>query len=306
MPKIIARIIGGLGNQMFVYAAAKALAARTGAMLVLDTKSGFRRDVYRRKFSLHHFDIKYQEANAFERFEFAGGRGFRYFGRSICRILPNQFRFYRTEKSISPKKFEPNNLDTFVPGYTWIEGYWQSPQYFEEVRPELQKELHVISPLSGDTLALAEEIRKNNGVCVHLRMLRHIINGINHSAHQQFDKTHFLRSMDFIANRIDSPHFYFFSDNPNARESLINLPFSTTFVTHNQGDDLACQDFHLMMQCRHFILSNSTFSWWPAWLSQTPESIVISPPVNYWDNRDILPPSWLCSNKLESAAIHGV
>jgi hypothetical protein len=53
-----------------------------------------------------------------------------------------------------------------------------------------------------------------------------------------------------------------------------------------------------MSHCKHFILSNSTFSWWPAWLSENANCIVIAPPLNYWDNLNILPDNWLTSDKL--------
>ena len=50
--QVVARIIGGLGNQMFIYATARALALRIDADLILDTQSGYKNDLFKRNFLL--------------------------------------------------------------------------------------------------------------------------------------------------------------------------------------------------------------------------------------------------------------
>ncbi len=96
MAKVIARVFGGLGNQLFI-CSRKALAERTGAELVLDTHSGFLRDDYQRQFALRFFDVRYREANALERFGFPMGRGMRYLFRLANRYLPYENRFYLSD-----------------------------------------------------------------------------------------------------------------------------------------------------------------------------------------------------------------
>lgn len=306
MSKIIARVFGGLGNQLFIYATARALAERTGAELVLDTRSGFRRDAYERRFALQCFDIQYEEARWFERFDFPAGRGIRFFTRHFNYLLPFSRRFYVREHR-HYKRFFMEELASFQPApRTWFEGYWQSPAYFEEIRPILTQELRVKSPLSGETRRLAEVIQETNSVCVHLRMLRHFLQGVENIADKKMDFKHYLDSMEHIAQRVENPHFVCFSDNPEVVKSLLQSPYNISFVGHNKGDAQAYQDFHLMSLCRHFILSNSTFAWWPAWLSQHPDSIAISPPLHYWDNRDILPSHWLTSDRLPVESAHAV
>jgi hypothetical protein len=306
MSKLIARVFGGLGNQLFIYATARALAERTGVTLALDTRSGFRHDAYERHFSLRCFDVQFEEANTFERFDYLGGRGMRYFIRKANRHLPFPRRFYLLEKNERKKSFMYELMSFQPSARTWLEGYWQSPAYFEDIRPILMQELQVKNPLSSQTLEMADFIRRTNSVCVHLRMLRHFLKGVENVADKKMDFKHYLQSMDFMAQKVDNPHFFCFSDNPDVMESLLKSPYDITFVTHNKGDAKAYEDFHLMSLCHHFILSNSTFAWWPAWLSRHPASIAISPPLHYWDNRDILPSHWLTSDKLPVESAHAV
>ncbi len=297
MPKLIPRVVGGLGNQLFIYATAKALAVRTGAELVLDTQTGFRHDMYQRQFALHCFDIQCKEASAAERFDFPGGRGLRYLLRKANQYLPFQNRFYLTENAGQKRGLMPE-LMTFRPSaYTWFEGYWQSPRYFEDIRDTLARELTVRGPLSPETQRVAEQIQSTNSVCVHLRLSRNIVNGKEIATGKQLDWQHYIRCMDFVAQQIENPRFFYFSDNPDAAQKLDSLPYDIVLVAHNRGDQQSHEDFHLMSLCRHFILSNSTFGWWPAWLNARPDSVVVSPPLHFWDNQDILPAHWDTSDQ---------
>lgn len=293
MPELIARVVGGLGNQLFIYAASNALAMRTGANLMLDTQTGFRHDVYQRRFALQCFDIQYKEANAVERFDFPAGRGLRYVFRKANSYFPFQRRFYLVEKAGEKRGFMPELMSFRPAGCTWMEGYWQSPRYFDDIRETLTRELTVQSQLSPETLRVAEQIQNANSVCVHLRLSRNIVNGKEIATDKQLDWQHYVRCMGYVAQQIEKPRFFCFSDNPDAVQKLDSLPHDIVLVSHNKGDERAYEDFYLMSLCRHFILSNSTFGWWPAWLNARSDGMVISPPLHFWDNRDILPAHWV-------------
>jgi len=292
MAKIIARVFGGLGNQLFIYATARAMAERTGAELVLDTRTGFQGDAYERQFALHHFNANYREATALERFDFPTGRGWRYVFRRGNEILPFKNRFYLTDLLANEWFFMPEMLAYCPSSVVWLEGYWQSPRYFEDARTILDKELRIKSPLSVQTLRLAEHLQKPNSICIHLRMLRNVIKGVEALKVSETNMKYYQRSMDYIAERLENPQFFCFSDNPEISNSLLQTPYNLTFVKHNKSDEHAYEDFYLMTLCRHFILSNSTFGWWAAWMGQANKSMVMSPPLHRWDNRDILPQGW--------------
>jgi hypothetical protein len=298
--RVIARLFGGLGNQLFIYAAARALAERTQSQLFLDTRSGFAGDWYERQFALHHFDIQYKEAVGAWRFDLPLGRELRYLSRHFNRWTPHPLRFHWSDFWEEPKRYLNDFTQTSTPPVVWMEGYWQAPAYFDAIRPILVRELRVKTPLSRTSVQLGEQIQNTNSICMHLRMLRNHIKGVQMSTRNEMDIQHYLKSMDYLAERIENAHFYCFSDNPDVMESIVKSPHQVTFVTHNRGDILAHEDFCLMSKCHHFILSNSTFGWWPAWLSEHTMTKVITPPLNYWDNVNILPENWLYSDQLNT------
>ena len=296
--RVIARLFGGLGNQLFIYAAARSLAEKYNAALFLDTRSGFASDLYERQIALQHFKTKYREVSDAWGFKMPLGREIRYLSRNINRIIPYPARFHLSDFWESPKRYIRELDQNLISPVIWMEGYWQSPAYFESIRPVLVQEIKVQTPVSQQTDRLGYEISINNSVCIHLRMLRNFIKGVEQSTQNNLDIDYYLKSMDFIAQQVENPHFYCFSDNPEVLKSIIKTTHKVTMVVHNAGDQLAHEDFYLMSKCRHFILSNSTFGWWPAWLSEYPDKIVISPPLNYWDNLDILPNDWFTSDQL--------
>jgi hypothetical protein len=79
-----------------------------------------------------------------------------------------------------------------------------------------------------------------------------------------------------IGQKLANPHFFVFADYPEWAKENIRAPYPLEFVTHN-GPDRDYEDFWLMCQCRHFVVANSTFSWWPAWLASNPDKVVVAP-----------------------------
>jgi hypothetical protein len=97
--------------------------------------------------------------------------------------------------------------------------------------------------------------------------------------------------MDRIKNEIDSPKFFIFSNNIKKAMELLDDRYDVVFVNSDRYySDV--EEFSIMSQCSNHIISNSTFSWWAAWLGNNDNSIKIAPDV-FFGNKSIVPKSWI-------------
>jgi len=291
--KIIAYLNGGLGNQLFAYAAARRLALVNNAELVIDHISGFTYDSqYRRHYQLDHFDIPCRKATPAERLEpFSKVR--RYLKRRWNQHLPFENRNYLVQEGID---FDPRLLACKPKGTLYLEGYWQSEDYFKDVEETIRDDLRIRPPTDAANLAMAAQIRQGIAVAVHVRFFDEPEAGNHNNAPGDY----YHRAVEAMESHVAGAHYYLFSDKPEAARSRIPLPDEQiTIVNHNQGDVMAYADLWLMSQCQHFIIANSTFSWWGAWLGTNVEKVVIAPGfekregVMWWGFDGLLPEGWI-------------
>jgi len=290
--KLIPRLFGGLGNQLFIYAAARRMALANHAELVLDDVSGFVRDhVYQRQYQLEHFNIPCRKATAAERLE-PFSRLRRALKRKWNQRLPFEQRTYLMQEGID---YDPRLLQFKPQGTVYLIGYWQSEDYFKDVAATLRQDLQIKPPTDSANLALAERIRNCTGVALHVRFFDELhAAGIYNAPGDYY--THAIEAMERL---VPAAHYFLFSDQPDAARAIIPLPDArVTLVAHNQGDTQAYADLWLMTLCRHFIIANSTFSWWGAWLAASTEKIVIAPGFeqrtgNGWGFAGLLPARWI-------------
>lgn len=296
MPEVIARILGGLGNQFFAYAAARRLALVNNAELVIDNLSGFRYDnQYKRNYQLDHFAIPCRKASSAERLE-PFNRIRRDFLRRWNQRLPFEKRGYIVQKSID---FDPRLLELRPTKRIYLEGYWQSEDYFKDVEEQIRQDLRIIPPTDTANLACARRIRERTAVAVHLRFFDEP-ESAEKSKGNNVRGDYYERAVQIMQTQVEGAHFFLFSDHPKAARSLISLPDELiTLVHHNQGDENAYADLWLMTQCQHFIIANSTFSWWAAWLAEYQGKIIIAPGFEKrhglmaWGFKGLLPDWWI-------------
>jgi hypothetical protein len=292
--KIIVRLFGGLGNQLFSYAAARRLAFVSGADLIIDDITGFSNDkIYGRFYQLDHFNIKCRKANYRERLE-PFSRVRRILNYKINSYLPLDYRTYiKQEGNDFESKMiylQPKN------SVTHIEGYWQSEGYFMDISDILRDELKIIPPVDVNNQKMAELIRAYKSVAVHIRFFED-------KEFLDLDNilvNYYNQAINLIEQLFPESHFFIFSDRPHDVGNFIPLPESRfTLVALNHGDNLAYADLWLMTQCNHFIIANSTFSWWGAWLASSPDKKVIAPGFRQnlrttaWGFDGLLPSSWI-------------
>lgn len=291
--KIISRIKGGLGNQLFCYAAARRLSLHCNAELVLDNVSGFVRDkAYNRKYALNYFNVAGRFANRnellqpFERarrgllIQYNKSRSFR--DRSY---LKQEFREF-DERLVSMR---PNN-DVIV------DGLWQSEQYFIDVESEIRKDLIIKPPADSTNLELAEKIRSSNSVAIHVRWFDAPQGSQSHNASIDY----YTRALAYINSNINPDKFYVFSDDPDASRKKLRIESDLcVYVSNNNTEHSAYLDMWLMQQCKHFIIANSTFSWWGAWLGANVNKCIIAPkssidgPKTTWNFAGQIPAKWI-------------
>lgn len=293
MPKIIPRLFGGLGNQLFIYAAARRLALVNNAELVLDDISGFTYDrEYQRHYQLDHFNIPCRKATAVERFvPFSRLR--RALKRKWNQRLPFEQRAYVVQEGID---YDPCLLNFKPQGTVYLEGYWQSENYFKDVEATIRQDLQIKPPTDAANLAMAEHLRSGTAVAVHVRFF----NEPHAAAINNAPGDYYTRAVEAMERLAPAAHYFIFSDQPEAARARIPLPDArVTLVAHNRGDENAYADLWLMTQCQHFIIANSTFSWWGAWLAGRAGKQVIAPGFEmregkmWWGFDGLLPNEWL-------------
>lgn len=293
MSKLIVRIVGGLGNQLFCYSAARRLALVNNVELVLDDVSGFLYDHdYQRSYQLDHFNISCRKATPAERLE-PLQRLRRALKRKWNQRLPFAQRSYLVQEGVD---FDPRLLDIKPEGTVYCEGYWQSEDYFKDVAPALRQDLQIIAPTDTANLAMAAQIRSCTAVAVHVRFFdQPQVQGINNAP-----SDYYTRAVETMLRLAPDAHFFLFSDQPEKARMRISLPDEqVTLVAHNKGDGYAFADLWLMTQCQHFIIANSTFSWWGAWLAGYPAKQIIAPGFEmrqgkmWWGFKGLLPEEWI-------------
>jgi hypothetical protein len=293
MAKIIPRIFGGLGNQLFCYAAGRRLALVNDAELLIDDVSGFAYDQeYQRQYQLDHFSIPCRKATKAERLA-PFGRVWRYILRRWNRNKSFVQRTYLTQEGID---FDPRLLHVKPQGTVYLEGYWQSEDYFKDVEVTVRKDLQIKPPTDAANLAMAERMRGCTAVAVHVRFF----DPPNAEDANNAPGDYYTRAIKTMERLVPAAHYFIFSDQPEA--ARLRIPLSNelvTLVSHNQGDENAYADMWLMTQCQHFIIANSTFSWWGAWLANNPAKQVVAPGFEMrhgkmaWGFDGLLPDQWI-------------
>lgn len=279
MKKVIARIYGGLGNQLFCYAAARRLALVNNAELVLDDVTGFVRDFhYRRQYVLDRFNIPARKATRAERLE-----PFERYRRGAMKWLSRKRSFaerrYVEQEGLA---FDERLLTLGVRGIIYLDGYWQSEKYFKDVEEIIRNDLRITPPEDAVNQNIAKNICACNAVSLHVRWF----DAPNDAATHNVSMDYYRRAIAFMDRTLEAPFYFIFSDHPEAARGKLPLPEGrVAFVSHNRGDKNAYADLWLMSMCKHFIVANSTFSWWGAWLGERDKTLVVCPKTKVGDDQ---------------------
>jgi hypothetical protein len=268
MKQLTIYLNGGLGNQMFQFAAGRAIALSNGADLVLDTWSGFVRDnQYRRHYELDALPVQARQATAGERLPiwlyrlenklhtppFGTGQK-RMYGQFL---VENEFRFL------------PEILTTSVSKKAWLVGYWQSPLYFEKYADTLRIELMPPVPTATKFLELGVAIRDTDSVALGVRLYEESTDPAAHAREGKIKSTADInQAIERLRVQRPNAKFFVFCTHRSRALLELKLPENTIFATHDDGYEGTIERLWLLSQCRHHIITNSSYYWWGAWLSQ--------------------------------------
>ncbi|RBI71568.1 alpha-1,2-fucosyltransferase [Roseovarius sp. TE539] len=281
--RVVSRLLGGTGNQLFQYAAGRALADHLGCDLLLDARHLSARTARGDCFA-HFARARFARDDA----ALPPARHDGLLRYVLWRIFGRTPRFHR-EKGLG---FDRGFFD--LPPETYLHGYWQSQRYFAPIADRLRRDLAFTTPLAGANAAMAQTISKApSPVAVHVRRGDYTASG----AYAACSPGYYRNAVDTIRDRLDRPLTCFvFSNDPDWARANLDLGQETIVVDIN--DETGGHfDLHLQSLCAHNVIANSSFSWWAAWLNANPDRIVVAP-KNWFapgkpDNPDICPADWI-------------
>jgi hypothetical protein len=283
---IIVNLKGGLGNQMFQYALGRHLAEKNKVELKLDTTSLSKAkelgNIYR-PFDLDAFNIKNEQATPLE-----------------IQALRYPYGFISKFKSIFERKILRKTFVTFdekvleLKDGVYLDGYWQSPKYFEAIRDTLLTEFTLKTHLSPSGQALQDKILSSTSVSLHVRRGDYVANKRVLKENGICSVEYYKQAIGVMATKVADPTFFVFSDDIQWVKTNLPLPTNAVFVSDETIS--APEELFLMSACKHNIIANSSFSWWGAWLNQNEDKTVIAP-TPWFDtityDANLIPDTWI-------------
>lgn len=283
---IIVRISGGLGNQMFQYAAARSLALKNDVPLVLDTR---------------HYAREREHGYALDAFSLADvpSGDIRLPPPPRKRLQTLLWQLTRRQPRIVREKspaFDPSIAG--LGGTAFIDGYFQSEKYFAAHAATIRSDLTPKAPPDAENAKWLAEIKAEpNAVSLHVRRGDYVQNARFAARHGTCTPQYYQRALAHVTEHLGTrPVVYAFSDDPDWVRENMNLDAEVRIPGHNDASRNV-EDLRLMSACKHHIIANSSFSWWGAWLNPNDHKIVAAPARWYADpafhNPDIWAHGWV-------------
>lgn len=305
---ITVKLKGGLGNQIFQYCFARSLSQDLNTELYIDL-SHFNHGLARHQiYGLHSFDIKGVVGNYpyinINNFKSILEIIYRFKNNSIVKNIPimnllnnliennssKKIKFYFNEPDIftsdsivDASLYQFNNIE--LPAY--FEGYFQfhndsknrlfiSEKFFKNNIELIHNDLKYLPQLTKESQKIANDMKESNSVLLHVRHGDYV--GL--LDYGLCSEEYYEQSMKIIASKIDNPKFFIFSNDIESAKKL-NINYPHEFVDFKENKELNARGngelLKLMSACKHFIIANSSLSWWAAFLSENKDKIIITP-----------------------------
>jgi len=294
---IVVKLQGGLGNQMFQYAMGRELKRRSGGDLALDLTQLLdrfpRSNLVVRDYDLDIFRIQprltllSQIARRWP-IPLLYMHGTRALARALDRAGLQRY-------ILEPVGFREEVLE--ARGNVYLDGYWQSPKYFAGSEAILRRELEVKQPLSPAGERVAAQMSSTDSICVNVRRADYVTLPGSIGTHGFVGKDYYDRGIEQIAPRMKNPYVFVTSDDVQWCRENLRFEYPTTVLGHEYKGYKFGEYLTLMARCKHFLIPNSSFAWWAAWLNPSEDKIVVCPKQWFRDSKidssDRIPPQWI-------------
>ncbi|PIY93592.1 MAG: alpha-1,2-fucosyltransferase [Candidatus Magasanikbacteria bacterium CG_4_10_14_0_8_um_filter_32_14] len=274
---IFDKLSGGLGNQMFQYAAGYSLSLNNRIPLNLDLSSFEHKKtgITHRYFLLNKFNID----------------------RNILINHMEKISGYRKFLSKFITKFFGENFYyniTFLSS-KYLDGYFQSEKYFKNIEDILRKEFTLKNEMSVVARQVESKISNSiNSVSLHIRRGDYVLDNKTNSYHGICDLDYYKKAVEYFKNKLGELNIFVFSDDIAWVKENLRLE-NLYFVSSPDIKDY--EELILMSRCKHNIIANSSFSWWGAWLNANKNKTVITPKKWFQkyniNQKHIVPKSWI-------------
>ena len=300
------QVNGRLGNQLFQYAFARKLWERTGRRdhIQLEFVSY---GEYLRDFDLHYEKIPYdlEKKRSYFRWkchlqkpvlaalavELAVARAWRGLAKVFRKDAPEALVYeHKWERLVAPLL---SRLGIYMARYGYVDfrypvaecrgalrayGCFECSRYFDDIKSILQEEITPKAPPRPENAERLRKIAESESVCVTIRRGDYLSDQFR-DAFYLCTPEYFIHAMKIMKEKVPNAKFYVFSDEPAWCREHIAFPFACEFES---GSDPVAEKLRLMSACKHFIISNSTFSWWAQYLSRNQDKVVVAP--SRWRN----------------------
>lgn len=298
---IIVRLKGGMGNQLFQYALGRALAIKYNTPLRFnieayeDTSPRPFRSLYAGTFTQRTYDL--------DLFNVAGeiakkrdipflhrmyGKGWFFLILDAVRRRVLWYVFKQKAQELFYSEYNASYLS--LGSNVYLDGFYQSPKYFAHIADTIRQDLAFKTMPPANITAIAQTMQQQNSVCIHIRRTDFIGN----SGYEYVNEEYYKKALEYIAAQTTIDAIYVFSDDVAWCKENIAYSYPTVILDNDTAGERNEWHFYLMRSCKHFIIPNSSFSWWAAWLPDHKDKIVVAP--NYWftgtNIHDVIPPEW--------------
>jgi hypothetical protein len=291
---------GGLGNQLFQFVIGYIMAKKNKINLRINIE---RYDSYDRQFELDKFPEIYKLNIPKIKNDNFFAKIYLYLYHKFYKILKisgiykflNYFFFLdKQEFEKSPFIFNGDLLKKKIVKNVSIIGFFQSEKYFIRYKKIVLKLFRF--PKIKDKLVQKHLnlIKNKNSVAIHIRRGDYLNNPKARCFHGILGEDYYKKSIIYVKKTVKNPFFFIFSDDVGLVKKTFFFFNKKNFIFIDTKSTI--NDLHLMSNCKHFIIANSTFSWWGAWLSKNKHKIILAP--KKWvrakiSTPDIIPESWI-------------